>query len=73
MELPSNIRIRINDEYELSLAQENGTYPKSDTVEIALFNSRGDFVPINEGNVVLGWVDGKQLYQFLAQFYGDAE
>lgn len=73
MGLPSNIRLRINDEYELSLSQGNCTYSQSDTVEIAMFNSRGDYVNLNEENVILGWVDGKQLYELLAQFYGDSE
>ena len=66
-----NIRIKLDDEYELSLAQGRGTYSKSDTVEIAMFNSRGNFVKLANTDDVLGWIDGKALYHFLKNHYGE--
>lgn len=67
----SNIRIKLDKENELSLAQGDGVYATDNTVEIAMFNSRGDFVKLADSDDVLGWVDGNALYHFLKNYYGE--
>jgi len=67
----NNVRIKLDDEYKLSLAQGLGAYGDNDTVEIAMFNSRGDFVKLANTDDVLGWIDGKALYHFLKNHYGE--
>ena len=67
----NNVRIKLDDEYELSLAQGIGAYGDNKTVEIAMFNSRGDFVKLANNDDVLGWIDGQALYHFLKNHYGE--
>jgi hypothetical protein len=46
-----------------------GNHP--DTFEVAVFNQRGDFVPLQSYDDVLGWQDPMQVSKLMAQFQQD--
>lgn len=46
-----------------------GNYPH--TFEIAVFNQRGDFVPLQPHDDVLGWQDSLQVSKLMSQFQQD--
>ena len=46
-----------------------GIYP--DTFEVAVFNQRGDFVPLQPYDDVLGWQDSLQVSKLMSQFQQD--
>ena len=46
-----------------------GDHP--DTYEVAIFNQRGDFVPLQPFDDVLGWQDRMQVSKLMSQFQQD--
>lgn len=46
-----------------------GNHP--DTYEVAIFNQRGDFVPLQTCDDVLGWQDRMQVSKLMSQFQQD--
>jgi hypothetical protein len=46
-----------------------GNHP--DTYEVAIFNQRGDFVPLQICDDVLGWQDRMQVSKLMSQFQQD--
>ena len=46
-----------------------GNHP--DTYEVAIFNQRGDFVPLQPFDDVLGWQDRMQVSKLMSQFQQD--
>jgi len=46
-----------------------GNHP--DTYEVAVFNQRGDFVPLQPHDDVLGWQDSLQVSKLMSQFQQD--
>ena len=47
----------------------SGNHP--DTYEVAIFNQRGDFVPLQTCDDVLGWQDRMQVSKLMSQFQQD--
>jgi hypothetical protein len=46
-----------------------GNHPN--TYEVAVFNQRGDFVPLQPFDDVLGWQDRMQVSKLMSQFQQD--
>ena len=46
-----------------------GNHPN--TYEVAIFNQRGDFVPLQPHDDVLGWQDSLQVSKLMSQFQQD--